>query len=206
MTDRKDHWEQVYQTKSPLEVSWYQQRPALSLELIARSGMTTDAAIIDIGGGASTLVDSLLDDHYSDVTVLDISSNALGYARKRLGQRANAVNWIVTDITSFVSPRKFSLWHDRAVFHFLTNKADRQAYVAALKSSLTPVGHVIIAAFGIGGPLKCSNLDIVQYDASKLCAELGPEFELVEEAAEMHETPGGRQQKFGYYRFIYRQK
>jgi len=205
MTDRKDHWEKVYQNKSPLEVSWYQKRPTLSLELIAHTGVDKGSPIIDIGGGASTLVDALLEEGYTNISVLDISSNALSHAKERLGARACAINWIVTDITSFKSTVKYSLWHDRAVFHFLTDNADRQAYVAALKGSLAPDGHVIIAAFGIGGPLKCSNLDIVQYDASRLCAELGTEFELVEEAAEHHGTPDGRQQKFGYFRFIYRQ-
>jgi SAM-dependent methyltransferase len=204
MTDRKDHWEQVYRNKSPLEVSWYQKRPTLSLELIAHTGIDKGAPIIDIGGGASTLVDALLDEGYTNISVLDISSNALSQAQGRLGERAKAVDWIVADITSFSAMVKYSLWHDRAVFHFLTDKADRQAYVAALKDSLVPDGHVIVAAFGIGGPLQCSNLDIVQYDANKLCAELGPEFALVEEAAELHDTPDGRQQKFGYFRFIYR--
>lgn len=206
MSDMKEHWEGVYQDKSPLETSWYQIKPALSLQLISHCGVDKDAAIIDIGGGASTLVDYLLEEGYSNISVLDISSNALEYARQRLGSRAGAVDWIVADITEFTAPVKYKLWHDRAVFHFLTEQADREAYVDALKASLVPGGHVIMAAFGIGGPLKCSNLDIVQYDADKLCQELGTGFELAEEAAEVHETPDGRQQKFGYFRFIYLQE
>jgi SAM-dependent methyltransferase len=204
MTDRKNHWEHVYQDKAPLEVSWYQQKPELSLELIRHTGIDKTSALIDIGGGASTLVDYLLGDGYTNISVLDISAKALQHAQQRLGESAKAVRWIVTDITAFNAPSTYELWHDRAVFHFLTAQSDRQAYVSVLKRSLNPNGHVIIAAFGIGGPLKCSGLDIVQYDAKKLFKELGDEFDLVEEASEIHHTPDGREQLFGYFRFIYR--
>jgi ubiquinone/menaquinone biosynthesis C-methylase UbiE len=203
MTDMKDHWEQVYQNKSPLAVSWFQQKPVLSLELIQHTGIVKSSALIDIGGGASTLVDHLLEEGYRNISVLDISSNALSHAQQRLGPRANSVQWIVADITAFKASLKYQVWHDRAVFHFLTDAVDRSAYVAVLKQSLLPGGHVIIAAFAIGGPLKCSGLDIVQYDANKLCTELGTDFELVEETGELHTTPDGRQQKFGYFRLIY---
>ncbi len=201
---RKTHWEDVYRDKSPLKVSWFQQRPELSLELIKHTSIGKNSELIDIGGGASTLVDCLLDEGYSNISVLDISSNALDYAQHRLGNRASSVNWIVTDITSYKPSMKYILWHDRAVFHFLTDKADRVAYVSVLKEGLQPGGHLIIAAFGIGGPQKCSGLDIVQYDANKLMAELGEEFDLVEEASEIHHTPDAREQLFGYFRFIYR--
>jgi len=205
MSERKDHWEHVYEAKSPLEVSWYQKAPTLSLDMIRHTGIDKTSAIIDIGGGASTLVDYLLAEGFSNISVLDISAKALAHAQQRLGARAEAIRWIVTDITAFASQTAYGLWHDRAVFHFLTDKSDRQAYISILKRSLQPGGHLIMAAFAIGGPLKCSGLDIVQYDADKLCAELGAEFELVEEASELHQTPDARQQKFGYFRFIYHQ-
>lgn len=204
MTDSKTHWEQLYQHKSPLEVSWFQKKPVLSLELIKHTGIGKDAALIDIGGGASTLVDNLLVEGYSNISVLDISSNALNHAQQRLGEAAKAIHWLVADITAFSAPIKYALWHDRAVFHFLVDKTQRQAYVSTLKESLLAGSHVIIAAFGIGGPLKCSGLDIVQYDAEKLKAELGDEFTLVEQTSEIHHTPDSREQLFGYFRFKYR--
>jgi SAM-dependent methyltransferase len=204
MSDKKAHWEEVYQTRSIQEVSWYQHKPELSLQLIAQTGITKDDAIIDVGGGASTLVDYLLEAGYSNVAVLDISAHALRHAQQRLGNQASNVTWLVSDITEFTPPVRYSLWHDRAVFHFLTNKFDRERYLAVLKQSLQPGGHLIIAAFGIGGPTQCSGLDIVQYDADKLARELGTGFDLVEEKAEAHQTPDSREQKFGYFRYIYR--
>ena len=203
MTDAKTHWQRVYQEKSPGEVSWYQKAPTLSLQLIEHTGLARTAAIIDVGGGASTLVDYLLERQYSHLTVLDISGLALSHAQRRLGQRAKTIDWIEADVTTFSAPASFDLWHDRAVFHFLTAEADRQAYVSALKRSLKPHGHLIMAAFAIGGPQKCSGLEIVQYDANTLMAVLGPEFELVEEAEELHLTPNNKEQQFGYFRFIY---
>lgn len=204
MDERKAHWEHVYSEKSPLEVSWYQGKPELSLEMIDHAGIDKSGAVIDIGGGASTLVDYLLDAGYSNLSVLDISAGALTYAQQRLAERAKTVQWLITDITDFNPPARYALWHDRAVFHFLTETADRQSYVSVLRRSLQSGGHLIMAAFAIGGPTKCSGLDIVQYDAEKLGQELGPEFELVEERAERHQTPDGREQKFGYFRFVFR--
>jgi SAM-dependent methyltransferase len=201
MTDRKRHWEQVYATKSPLEVSWYQTEPKLSLDLIAGAGLAHDAPVIDVGGGASVLVDRLLGRGYSRVAVLDISGKALGAARERLGARARDVEWHEADVTEFQPPHAFALWHDRAVFHFLTDAEDRRRYVATMKRALEPDGHVIIASFAIGGPTRCSNLDIVQYDAAKLGAELGGEFVLREEMSEVHVTPAAKEQKFGFFRF-----
>lgn len=203
MSERKTHWDQVYQNKSPLEVSWYQKQPTICLDLIEHTGISKDAALIDVGGGASTLIDHLMAAGYTNLTVLDISAAALAHAQQRMGQQANAVNWIVADVTEFSAPTKYALWHDRAVFHFLTKQSDRDAYISVLRQSLQPGGHMILAAFGIGGPDKCSGLDIVQYDAEKLSAELGKEFVLQEETAETHQTPDGRPQKFGYFRFIY---
>ncbi|RRQ22143.1 class I SAM-dependent methyltransferase [Thiohalobacter thiocyanaticus] len=202
MTDRKSHWEAIYRDKSPLEVSWYQQEPALSLELIRHSGIAHDAPIIDVGGGASVLVDRLQAAGYTNLSVLDISTQALACARRRLGMAAEHIDWIEADITAFSPSCNYALWHDRAVFHFLTGKVDRVRYVEVLHRALPPGGQLIIAAFAIGGPEKCSGLDIIQYDADRLLAELGPGFELVETRHEAHLTPAGGEQKFSYFRFI----
>lgn len=200
-TQRKQHWEQIYHDKSPLEVSWYQKEPNLSLQLIANTGVKSNAPIIDVGGGASVLVDRLLDLGYTDLTVLDISAEALQEAQARLGQQAARVKWLETDITEFVPSRDYGLWHDRAVFHFLTEAGDRRRYVQVMNRSLQPQGHVIIAAFAVGGPTQCSGLDIVQYDAEKLAGELGENYELWEQDQELHITPANKEQRFGYFRF-----
>ncbi len=202
MTDRKSHWQKIYQDTSALDVSWYQQMPALSLKLIRNTQIGSDAPIIDVGGGASVLVDCLHKEGFSKLAVLDISTNALASAKQRLGDAAKFMEWFEADITAFTAPHPFSLWHDRAVFHFLTDPADRQRYVTAMKNALPPGGHVIIAAFAIGGPKKCSGLEIVQYDTKKLCAELGPNFVLQEQMEEIHITPAGGEQKFAYFRFL----
>jgi ubiquinone/menaquinone biosynthesis C-methylase UbiE len=200
MTNRKQHWEEVYSNKSPLEVSWYQTEPRTSLELIARSGIGRDEPLIDVGGGASLLVDCLQATNHTRITVLDISGRALAHARQRLGAGAAAVEWVEADVTQFTPAHRFALWHDRAVFHFLTEAADRQHYVETLKRALRVGGQVIIAAFAIGGPTRCSNLDIVQYDADKLLRELGPDFRLEEQCAEVHRTPAGKEQQFAFFR------
>jgi SAM-dependent methyltransferase len=200
MTDRKQHWEQVYTNKSALEVSWYQAEPRLSLELIQRSGIGKDAPLIDVGGGASLLVDRLQAQGYRQLAVLDISGAALAVARQRLAEHAAAIEWYESDVTQFIAPHPFSLWHDRAVFHFLTAADDRQRYVEVLKRTLVSGGHVIIAAFALGGPTRCSGLEIVQYDAAKLMAELGPDFRLEEQQTESHRTPAGKEQRFGFFR------
>lgn len=203
MPDRKQHWESVYQQKSPLEVSWYQEEPSLSLQLIQRCGIALDAALIDVGGGASTLVDKLCDEDYTNVTVVDVSEHALDHSKARLADDANTVEWFAQDITRFKPPHKFKLWHDRAVFHFLTTRPDREKYINVLKRALEPGGFVIIMAFTTGGPVKCSGLDIVQYDAKKLLAELGPGFDLLETGHEIHDTPAGNQQKFAFFRLSF---
>lgn len=199
--NRKTHWEDVYRNKSPLDVSWYQKEPSLSLQLIDSTGLSPDAAIIDIGGGASTLVDHLATRGYKHLAVLDISGQALAATRKRLGTTADNIEWFEADITSFQAPHQFDLWHDRAVFHFLTDAADREKYVENLKLTLKPGGHLIMAAFTLGGPHKCSGLDIVQYDATKLLTELGSGFSLQEEHFETHLTPADKEQQFAYFRF-----
>ena len=202
--DRKAHWQKVYQKKSPSEVSWYQAEPTISLELIDHCDLNATDSIIDIGGGASVLVDHLIGRGYSHLTVLDVSGVALSAARIRLGKSAEQVEWIEADITAYKPQNQFALWHDRAVFHFLTDSEDRKRYVNALKGALMPNGHLIIASFAIGGPEKCSGLPIVQYDSSKLLGELGPEFQLVEQRRETHVTPAKRTQEFAYFRLIRR--
>ncbi len=198
--DRKQHWENVYATRSPLEVSWYQREPALSLELIRRSGVGPDDALIDVGGGASLLVDRLLAAGHTRVAVLDLSAAALAHARSRLGDAAARVQWFEADVTRFVAPQPFVLWHDRAVLHFLTDPADQARYVATLERTLAARGHVILAAFARGGPTQCSGLDIVQYDAARVQALLGARYRLLEERAERHRTPAGKEQAFAFFR------
>jgi len=202
MFDKKAHWQTIYQEKSPLDVSWYQKEPTLSLELVRRTQIARDEPVIDVGGGASVLVDYLVKAGFTNLAVLDISGNALASAQKRLGDSAKHITWLEADITQFNPPCQFSLWHDRAVFHFLTDPADRTRYVETAKRALKPGGHLIIAAFAPGGPEKCSGLDIVQYDSEKLVAALGDSFDLVEQKDEVHMTPAGKEQKFTYFRFI----
>lgn len=199
--NRTEHWNTVYTTKAPDDVSWHQVRPEMSLGLIEQAGIAKDDGIIDVGGGASTLVDHLLDAGYSRLAVLDISETALEHARTRLGERSARVEWIVADVTEFAPPHSFVLWHDRAVFHFLTDAADRRKYVEVLRRTVPQGGHVIIATFAPHGPEKCSGLEVCRYDAASICAELGAEFELVEQADETHRTPWDTEQAFGYYRF-----
>lgn len=202
--ERKEHWQLVYQTKTPDDVSWFQTQPALSLKLIEASGVGKTGGVIDVGGGASVLVDFLLNEGFNKLAVLDISAAALEHARRRLGQRADSVEWLEADVTTFQPPRRFGFWHDRAVFHFLTDKADRRKYVETLKRTLTPGGNVVIATFALDGPPKCSGLEVARYDAASISAELGLEFQLVEQASETHTTPWQTEQKFAYFRFVWK--
>ncbi len=200
--NRQEHWNQVYQTKAPDDVSWFQTHPTLSLKLIASTGIAREDGIIDVGGGASTLVEGLLDAGFQQVAVLDLSAAALAQLKRRLGKRAAAVTWFETDVTKFRPAQAFALWHDRAVFHFLTDPEDRAKYVQTLKHVLALGGHVIIATFAKDGPPRCSGLDIVRYDAAGIGAELGSEFHLVEQTNETHVTPWKSEQKFIYCRFL----
>jgi len=200
--NRKEHWEAIYKDKSPLEVSWHQEKPIISLTLINKFLEKKTDDIIDVGGGASTLSDYLLEDDFKNITVLDLSSNAIEHAKQRLADKSDLIEWIVADVTSFVPAYKYNLWHDRAVFHFLTDKNDREKYKQTLESSIKAGSKVIIVAFSIGGPTKCSGLDIVQYDAAKLKEELGDNFILLEEKHESHITPEGKEQAFEYYVFV----
>ena len=202
MFDRKKHWGDVYQEKSPLEVSWYQKEPKLSLELIRSTNVASNDAIIDVGGGTSVLVDYLSKESFTNLTVLDISENAIAISKKRLGDMAKSIEWVVSDITQFDTSQKFSLWHDRALFHFLTDPSDRKIYVKALIKAIRTEGHLIIATFAIGGPEKCSGLEIVQYDSEKMIAELGDNFSLVDERKEIHITPANKEQEFIFFHFL----
>lgn len=200
--DRRLHWDKVYASRPFTDVSWYQGLPARSLALIEAAGIGKDRPIIDIGGGASTLVDHLLDREYQDVSVLDLSEKALDQARRRLGVRAAAVRWIVADVTRFSPDRTFSLWHDRAVLHFLVEAADRDRYVAVLRRALVPGGHLVLATFGPEGPPKCSGLEVRRYSVDMMAELLGPDFELQSHELELHETPSGGSQQFLFTRWL----
>ncbi|MBW7971806.1 class I SAM-dependent methyltransferase [Bradyrhizobium sp. BR 10289] len=201
MSGRSTHWQNVYATKGETEVSWFQDSPATSLEMIRAANPQHGAAIIDIGGGASRLVDALLQGGYRDITVLDLSANALAAARQRIGEAASMVDWIVADATTWQPAKSYEVWHDRAAFHFLTDPHDRAAYVERLRSAVAPGGHVIIATFAPDGPEKCSGLQVQRYDSASLAAELGAEFELMETRRETHHTPWNSTQAFQFSRF-----
>ncbi len=195
----KDHWEKVYSTKAPDSVSWFQQHADLSMRLIKATGLDQRAAIIDVGGGASTLVDDLLDDGYANLTVLDLSAAALAESRHRLGARFDGVTWVEADITRAIfTPHSIDLWHDRAVFHFLTTQADREAYVRQVSHALKPGGHVIMATFGSKGPTQCSGLPVMRYAPDELHAEFGEAFTMLSNEEQVHHTPAGAEQRFIY--------
>ncbi|HUB89858.1 MAG TPA: class I SAM-dependent methyltransferase [Dyella sp.] len=201
MSDARQHWDQVYDTKSADAVSWYQPRPDISLQFIADSELPLDAPLLDVGGGASTLVDHLLALGHSDVSVLDLASHALAQSQARLGAaKAQQVHWLVDDVTRFAPARRYALWHDRAVFHFLTGEAARRAYLHALHRSLAPGGTVIMATFASDGPTRCSGLDVARYDADALCALFGEAFEQMATGRDIHLTPWGSSQAFTYVR------
>jgi len=202
--DPKKHWEGIYQENNPDEVSWFQPKLAISLELIKSVEPRKDARIIDIGGGASTLVESLLSDGYKNLSVLDISGNALAKIKERLKEKASQIEWFETSILDFSNPRKFDLWHDRAVFHFLVNGSDRATYLKNLTGLLKAGGHLIVATFAIDGPLKCSGLDVVRYDETAMKKEIGEGFEFLKSCNEIHKTPWDTEQKFTY--FLFRKK
>lgn len=199
---RKKHWTNVYLEKSPSDVSWYQKKPEISLALIRSTGLNIDDPIIDVGGGTSFLVDNLIEENYTNLSVLDISENALSITKKRLGKNEKFIKWFEADVTKFYPPHNFNLWHDRAVFHFLTDPLDRKSYLKKLKKYLRPEGHLIIATFAVGGPEKCSGLEIVQYNSERIKNELGEEFVLVNERHELHITPVKKVQKFNYFYFV----
>jgi len=195
----RTHWQKVYETRKPTEVSWYQPTAGVSLGMIRRVAPDHSAAIIDVGGGVSTLVDGLLSDGYSRVTVLDVSPAALAQASARLGRGAARVTWLEDDVldTPFL-PASYDVWHDRAVFHFLTDRQDRQRYVEQVRTAVRPGGHIVVATFASDGPARCSGLDAVRYSPDELHAEFGSAFVLLDSAREEHHTPAGAVQPFIY--------
>ena len=198
---RQSHWENVYATKGESEVSWFQETPAPSLELIELVGAIQNSAIIDIGGGASRLADCLVSQGYQDVTVLDLSAAALASARSRMGDKANRVTWIAADVTIWEPSRTYDVWHDRAAFHFLTDPKDQTAYVARLRGALRPGGHAIIGTFALDGPERCSGLAVSRHDAGSLAVTLGSAFKLIDTRRHEHITPWGTSQKFQFSTF-----
>lgn len=195
----KAHWEDVYRTKAVDEVSWYRPHLDVSLGLIESAAPDRGSAIIDVGGGEATLVDDLVARGYGDVTVLDISRAAIEVAKTRMGAAAAPVHWVTGDITEVeLDAARYDLWHDRAVFHFLTRAEDRAAYVRQVARVVKPGGHVIVATFGPEGPEQCSGMDVVRYDAGSLHGEFGAEFRLLDSVTELHETPWGTPQQFMY--------
>ncbi|MDD2776916.1 MAG: methyltransferase domain-containing protein [Gallionella sp.] len=195
----KQHWETVYATKATDAVSWFQPQAATSLKLIQATGAAPTDPVIDVGGGASTLVDGLLANGFANVSVLDLSGAALAASRARLGEQAATVQWLEADITQVALPaQRYAVWHDRAVFHFLVDEADRAAYRKRLLNALQSNGQVIIATFAENGPTQCSGLPIRRYRAEELHAELGESFELVDSYTEEHRTPSGAIQQFVY--------
>jgi len=197
--DARSHWENVYTTKAPEAVSWYRLHLEKSLEIVERVAPDRSVAIIDVGGGESTLVDDLLARGYQNVAVLDVSPTAIDVAKRRLGRAADSVQWIVGDITSVELPSSaYDVWHDRAVFHFLTEKEQRAAYARQVARVVKPGGYVLVSTFGPEGPTKCSGLEVVRYDAESLHAEFGVSFRLLESLKELHETPLGTTQQFLY--------
>jgi len=201
MEDRRRHWERLYEDRDPDSVSWYQQNPARSLILIEETSLPADAPIIDIGGGASRLVDRLLDLGYSRVTVLDFARAALHHAQERLGVRSRDVRWLDADVLEHQFEHSYALWHDRAVFHFLTDPAERDRYLAQLEAAVELNGHVILATFGLDGPESCSGLPVQRHSAESLTDFLGKDFEVVGFQEEAHHTPSGSVQHFLYGRF-----
>ena len=197
--DPKSHWEGIYRNKLPTQVSWYQPHARRSLDLIRRLSPPPGGAIIDVGGGASTLIDDLLDAGYHDLTVLDLSAAALAIARRRLGTRADIVRWVEADVLNASLPTAgYSVWHDRAAFHFLTAPADRTRYVAQVRQAVRVGGFVLVATFADDGPTRCSGLEVARYSPEALHAEFGTPFQLMASEREEHVTPAGVRQAFVY--------
>ena len=199
--ERQSHWQNVYQTKGERDVSWFQEVPTISLDLIRATGVGPDAPIIDIGGGASRLVDALVSEGFRSISVLDVSDKALATSRERLGPRAKNVTWIVADVTAWHPDKTYDVWHDRAAFHFLTEPADRAAYAECARKAVRPGGHIIIGTFAPDGPERCSGLPVLRHDATSIGEVLGPSFKLIESRRHDHQTPGGSMQRFQFSRF-----
>ena len=197
--DAQNHWEKIYTAEAPDAVSWYRPHLETSLALIEHASADASASVIDVGGGESTLVDDLLGRGYENITVLDISETAIDANRKRLGNASERVHWLVADITKVdLEPSAYDVWHDRAVFHFLTSPSERLAYVRQVTRAVKPGGSVIVSTFGPEGPTKCSGLEVVRYDAESLHQQFGVHFRLLDSCKEMHRTPVGTVQQFLY--------
>jgi SAM-dependent methyltransferase len=199
--ERQAHWQNVYETKGEREVSWFQERPAISIELIRATGVDADASIVDIGGGASRLADTLIGEGFRSIAVLDLSETALTASRERLGARAKQVSWIVADVMTWQPEQRYDVWHDRAAFHFLTEQGDRKAYAECAGKAVRPGGHVIIGTFALDDPEQCSGLPVIRHDATSLSVALGHSFKLVESRRQDHHTPGGKLQRFQFSLF-----
>lgn len=197
MTDEPNRWEDVFRSKEETETSWFEFRPQVSLDLIAATGATRDAAIVDVGAGASRLVDCLLEQGFYRVTVLDLSNAALAKSRARLPDDA-PVEWVVTNVLEWQPSRPFAVWHDRAAFHFLTDAADQEAYLRVMDRALLPGGHAIIGTFAPDGPEKCSGLPVARYDGPLLAERLGPGYRLIQSRKHDHRTPWGSVQRFHF--------
>jgi SAM-dependent methyltransferase len=196
---QREHWSSVYATKSPEAVSWYRPHLDVSLSLVRGLGLPRDAAILDVGGGASTLVDDLLGEGFTRVTVLDLAEGALAATKARLGERASSIGFLAGDVTCVeLEPASVDLWHDRAVFHFLVDDDARRAYVRALTRALRPGAHAIVATFAPDGPERCSGLPVVRRSAEEIALALGPDVRLVDTRTETHVTPWGSTQSFAY--------
>ena len=202
--NRKDHWERIYQKHSPTEVGWYQSYPERSLKLIYNTGADTDSSIIDVGGGTSTLAKHLLEKGYEKLAVLDISGNSIERAKSQLDEKSREINWIEADVTKYSFTEQYDIWHDRAVFHFLTKAEDRKGYINSFNQALKLNGHLIIATFSLDAPPKCSGLSVVRYSSETLQSELGDNFILEEAVVEDHVTPSWVKQNFIFCRFIKR--
>lgn len=198
---RQNHWDDVYTKKKEDEVSWFQESPAPSIDLLELVGAGQKSMVIDVGGGASRLVDHLVLQGFSAVTVLDLSSKALDSAKARLGESSSLVEWIAADATSWEPPKTYDVWHDRAAFHFLTEAADQIAYADRLRRALRPGSYAILGTFGLDGPLMCSGLPIIRHSSDSLGAILGPDFRLIDSRAHEHVTPWGAVQKFQFSTF-----
>lgn len=201
MFDRKSHWENIYQTKELNEVSWYQPTPETSLAFVKQFALPFDAKIIDVGGGDSFLVDHLLDLGYTNITVLDIAEAAINRARKRLGEKAKKVKWVVSDITEFKPTERYDFWHDRAAFHFLTSAEEIDAYFKVLQNGIASNGILVLGTFSDKGPTKCSGIEIKQYTEDEMTSKLDALFSKVQCVTLDHETPTGKQQNFVFCSF-----
>jgi 2-polyprenyl-3-methyl-5-hydroxy-6-metoxy-1,4-benzoquinol methylase len=199
--DKKKHWDGIYGEKTFSELTWFQPEAKVSVDLIDKLDLSKESSILDVGGGASTLIDSLIEKEFKKITVLDLSENALKQSQKRIGEKTSYISWCVGDVIDFKFNKKFDLWHDRAVFHFLTQESEQEKYISNLEASTKRGSHFIISTFAEDGPLKCSGLEIVRYSKDNLVDKFSAHFECIEFKKETHTSPTGMEQKFNYWVF-----